>query len=307
MDTNKNVEELRTELDELRARYDFLLAAMDYMPNPIFLKDEEGRFLFFNKAYSDFFKVDREKYLGKTALDLDYLPMEDRRRFHRDALKLIESMGVVAYDDNFSTPEGIDRPSFYWSCGFRDEGTGRHGLVGEVVDISKERELQKRLKVMAETDHASGLYNRTVMWSKGNESIERMKKTSQNTCMIMIDLDHFKSINDEFGHIKGDEVLARFADILKRECRHDDLPIRYGGDEFLIILQNIELENAVRVADRIRSRAEKDLILPDGRSITTSIGIIKVDERESFEDNLSRLDEYLYRAKSEGRNRIVCE
>lgn len=300
-------EKLREEYRELQDKFDFLLAAMDYLPNPIFMKDSDGRFLFFNKAYSEFFEMNREKYIGKTALDLDYLPMSDRQRFHDDAMKLIENAEQLTYEANFVSSDGMDRPSFYWSRGFCDEHTDRHGLVGEIVDISKERELQDKLQVMAETDHASGLFNRTVMWKKGAESIKHTSNSPDQTCLVMIDLDHFKNINDEFGHLKGDETLSSFAEILQDECRHNDVPIRYGGDEFLLILQNINMENAVKVAERISSRAEKELILPDGRSVTASIGIIEIDENENFETNLSRLDRYLYKAKEQGRNCIVIE
>ena len=319
MDRDRQIEQLKKKLEELQARYDFLLASVDHLPNPIFMKDEDAHFFFFNKAYSEFFNMNQSEYIGATVLDLDYLPEEDRKRFHSDALDLIASQQIVTYDANFQTPEGVDRPTFYWSCGFRDDATGRPGLVGEIVDISKERELQKsldesvielksvnrKLKIMAETDHASGLYNRSVMWDKGNRIVEKCRRTSDHACMIMFDLDKFKHINDEFGHLKGDEILLEFSRILRSECRISDLPVRYGGDEFLLILDNIELDNAASVAERIRARAEKELILPDGSSLTVSVGIIEIDKNGSFEDNLNRLDTYLYEAKAQGRNRVA--
>jgi len=320
MNHEEQIRSLREELDELKKKYDFLLSAVDHLPNPIFMKDDEARFFFFNKAYSDFFNMKQEDYIGSTVLDLDYLPDEDRDRFHSDAIDLIEKQELVTYDANFRTEDGRDRPSFYWSRGFRESGTGKLGLVGEIVDISKERELQKsldrsvndlktannRLKVMAETDHASGLYNRAAMWGKGREVIEHCRSRSEHVCMIMFDLDQFKGVNDHFGHLKGDEILIRFSDILRDECRFSDLPIRYGGDEFLLILENIELEDAVSVAERIRSRVEKELKLPDGENLTVSIGIIQIDEDGDFEENLQRLDKHLYEAKEQGRNRVVC-
>ena len=326
MDQNMQLEELRKENadlreenKELRDRYDFLLSAVDHLPNPIFMKDEHARFFFFNKAYSEFFEMKVEDYIGTTVLDLDYLPLKDRERFQVEDLRRIADKTVISYDTVFTTNDGIDHPSFYWSCGFKDDVSGREGLCGEIVDISKERALQtsldeslgklqnanEMLKVMAETDHASGLYNRGVLWDKGKAMIERTVDMNPATCMIMIDLDNFKDVNDEFGHLKGDEALAKFANILKNECRSTDLPVRYGGDEFLVVIYNIGLSECVKVAERIRRRCQEELIMPNGKGITASIGIIEIDENEDFENNLKRLDDQLYKAKALGRNRVV--
>ena len=319
MTHNQELEELRAQLEELQARYDFLLTAVDYLPNPIFIKDKNARFFFFNKAYSNFFDMNRKKYLGLTVMDLDYIPLEDRERFQREDVKRIADSDIISYDTVFVTSDGIEHPSFYWSRGFHDDETGSRGLVGEIVDITKERVLQKsldeslaelqktneRLLIMAETDHTSGLYNRSVLWDKGRELLDATDDILPRSCMIMIDLDYFKNVNDEFGHIKGDEILSKCAGILRRECRPTDLPIRYGGDEFLIIVNKIGIEDGLKVAERIRARCEEELVLPDGRTVTASIGIIEVDRRENFEENLSRLDDHLYKAKSDGRNRVI--
>ncbi len=319
MSHEQELAKLRADLEELQKRYDFLLSAVDHLPNPIFMKDEEARFFFFNKAYSSFFDMKREDYLGKTVLDLDYLPLEDRKRFQSEDIKRIADSDIISYDTTFTTSDGTEHPSFYWSRGFRDEATGSQGLVGEIVDITKERNLQESLDeslnelkevnemlhVMAETDTVSGLYNRSILWDKGKQLTEQATDPMTRVCMIMIDLDYFKQINDEYGHLKGDEVLTRFAEILRGQCRGADLPIRYGGDEFLLILNNITLEDAVKVAERIRSRCEKELVLSDGKSLTVSIGVIEIDEKEDFETNLTRLDALLYQAKDSGRNCVV--
>lgn len=319
MTNNREIEKLRKELEELQAKYDFLMSAVEHLPNPIFMKDGDGRFFFFNKAYADFFKMRRRDYIGSTVMDLEYLPLEKRERFRRDAMKLINDQDITTYDANFQTEDGVDRPSLYWACGFRDEATNRTGLVGEIVDISKERQLQEsldrsleelkdsneKLRIMAETDYISGLFNRSIMWSKGREYLRLSKETGKTMCIIMFDLDRFKKVNDGFGHLKGDETLADFANILRTECRTIDLPIRYGGDEFLLLLHDITQKDAAKVAERIRLRCEKELSLPDGSNVTVSIGVLEADTSRTFEDNLSKLDTLLYRAKREGRNCIA--
>lgn len=321
MNDSKSIEQLNEELKNVREELDFLMAAVDSLPNPIFMKDENAQFFFFNKAYSEFFNMKRRDYIGKTVLDLDYLPQEDRERFQREDLNLIKEAEILTYDADFPDENGNARTSFYWSKGFHDDVSGRKGLVGEIVDISTERRLQlelddslkelknanDRLRIMAETDHGSGLYNRSVLWTKGQELIGQASVLGQRVCLIMIDLDYFKHINDTFGHLKGDEMIARFAHILKTESRQTDLSVRYGGDEFVVVLFNVDIEKAVLVAERIRKRCQEELILPDGKSATISAGVTEVDKSVDFENNLTRLDELLYNAKAGGRNIIVSE
>lgn len=319
MNNNHEYDKLKKEYDELNAKYEMLLSAVEHLPNPIFMKDEDARFFFFNKAYAEFFDMRRRDYIGKTVLDLEYLDMKDRERFQYEDLKAIMEGNIVSYDTSFTTSDGKEHPSFYWSRGFKDEYSGRLGIVGEIVDISKERVLQEsldetiaqlkkaneKLRTIAETDQASGLYNRLVLWKLGEEIVANFRKMCIPACMVMFDLDNFKMINDEFGHLYGDEILVRFAEILKDECRYTDIPIRYGGDEFLMILRDLTLENSIKVAERIRERVSKEIVLPNGKVVTVSAGIIEIDNKD-FEDNLSRLDGFLYKAKKQGRDQIVC-
>lgn len=314
-------QELEEEHQELQERFEFLMAAVEHLPNPVFMKDKDARFFFFNKAYSKFFGMRRRDYVGSTVLDLDYLPQEARERFQEEDLRAIAEENTISYNTSFTTADGREHPSFYWSRGFRDSVNGQPGLVGEIVDISKERMLQdsldetigklreanETLRSVAQTDPASGLYNRLVLWDMGREVLTDSRKEAFTACMIMFDMDGFKRVNDGYDHLMGDDILSRFADILRSECRTTDIPIRYGGDEFLIILRRISLEDAMKVAERIRSRSERELILPDGKTVTSSVGVIEIDGKTDFENNLLRLDRLLYKAKNQGRNRVISE
>ena len=319
MKDNKSIEQMQEELKALQSKLDFLMTAVDNLPNPIFMKDEDAKFFFFNKAYSDFFKMRRRDYVGKTVLDLDYLSVEDRKKFQNEDLKLIEDAEVLTYKTDFPDENGNARTSFYWSSGFHDKASGKNGLVGEIVDISKEHSLQQsldkslaelklaneRLRIMAQTDPGSGLYNRSILWSKGRELIKQTIAADQPVSMIMMDLDYFKTVNDTFGHLKGDEIIESFARIVKSESRKTDLPIRFGGDEFVLVLFNVCREKAVNIAERIKTSCEKNLVLPDGRSVTISAGVIEIDKDVDFESNLTKLDDVLYRAKAEGRDCVI--
>lgn len=284
-------EQLRAELERLQARYDFLLAAVDNLPNPIFMKDEDARFFFFNKAYSEFFNMKRSEYIGKTVLDLDYLPHEDRERFQSEDLKAIRQLDVISYDASFTAPDGEEHPTYYWSRGFEDLVNNKHGLVGEIVDLYKERK--------------SGIYNRSILQQKDNELVGSILESSADSYIILFDLDHFSKVNEKHGHMKGDEMLAQFAALLRSECRPTDLPVRYGGDEFIVILNDTDLNEAKDIADKIRVRCEKELLQPDGEAITVSASIGAFDNSGDLDNVTAGLQEFLQKSKPEGRNRIV--
>ncbi|MBR0163293.1 MAG: diguanylate cyclase [Lachnospiraceae bacterium] len=311
--------QLKKELRQLRKQYDFLVAALDNLPNPIFMKDEEAKFLFFNKRYAEAFGMKREEYVGKSVLDLEYLPPVDRERYQEEDTALIRSGEEVSYEKDFDFADGEVHPSLYWSKGVHDPVSGAQGLIGEIVDISKERHLREslnesleklrltnlKLEEMNKIDAGTGVYNRTLLNKKSLEMTYR--KSRGESCALMADLDHFKRVNDLYGHIKGDEVLSQFAEILKSECREKDVPIRYGGEEFLLFLNDASLESGLQVAERIRARCEKEIRLPDGDPITVSIGVALMDAKKNLQDNIRRLDDNLYLAKHRGRNRVVAE
>ena len=317
----EKIEKLEEELRTLKKRHSFALAAMDSLPNPVFIKDENAKFLFFNRKYSEAFGMKREDYIGKSVLDLEYLSEEDRRRYQDEDLEIIKNASVLSYEVDFQFADGQHHPSLYWSSGIHDDdGEGNHGLVGEIVDISRERLLQQSLDKMvrelkisnveleklAEVDPGTELYNRNVLGKKVMDML-KIKVEYDSVCVLMSDLDHFKRVNDTYGHLKGDEILAQFAGILKRECRSDDLPVRYGGEEFLLFLHNANLEVGRSVAERIRKHCEAEMRLPNGEPVTVSIGVILLSSKMSLQDNLARLDQRLYMAKENGRNCVVVD
>ncbi len=316
----KENEELRKELEKARDNLSFLLAAMDDLPNPIFMKDADARFVFFNKRYSEFFSMSREKYIGQTVLDLEYLEKADRERYQKEDLALIKNNGVISYEADYLLSDGKKHPSLYWSRGILDKKTGRRGLVGEIVDISKERNLRTalddsihqlkatndKLNNMAKIDAGTGIYNRLLLNEKANEFAEEGLE-ARKSCAIMADLDHFKVVNDKFGHIVGDDILSCFADILRTECREKDFPIRYGGDEFLVILSDATEKIGMTVAERIRKKCQERIKTPDGKPVTVSMGVAAMDWSKGLEAMISTLDNNLYLAKENGRNCVVGE
>lgn len=167
--------------------------------------------------------------------------------------------------------------------------------------VSEQREELGRL---ASTDSLTGVGNRRAM----DEALEFAQDLSNRYgnlgSLLILDLDHFKAINDKFGHRTGDRVLAQFGDLLLKHKRHTDLAFRFGGEEFIMVLPETGADAAAHVAEDIRQRVETETWNSVGR-ITVSIGVAEVIRHDSVDDWMKRGDFALYHAKSEGRNRVV--
>lgn len=123
--------------------------------------------------------------------------------------------------------------------------------------------------------------------------------------LVMADIDHFKAVNDQHGHQVGDQVLVEFAKLLKNSCREEDLPVRFGGEEFCVLLVAADAEQAYSQAERMRSLVEAATIGEQKLKITASFGLATLMEGESLDDLLKRADDALYRAKDSGRNKVL--
>lgn len=153
----------------------------------------------------------------------------------------------------------------------------------------------------ANTDSLTGVLNRRALFDRFGTS-----KQPNGTAVLMFDLDHFKQVNDRFGHAQGDRVLQRFADILRQELRQGDVASRIGGEEFCVVLSKIDQESAKTIAEGIR-KAFADLALAiddNGLIATVSIGLAIPTTEEDFSALLNRADAALYQAKNGGRNQV---
>lgn len=171
------------------------------------------------------------------------------------------------------------------------------------------RQLDRKLLEQARQDPLTGIANRRVMWDCGQRAmgVARQKET-KSVSLLMIDVDHFKSVNDRFGHGVGDQVLVGIAGILTEQIRDRDIVARVGGEEFMVLLPETEQEAAMTVADRLRSAVEQaPFPLEDGRTLfcTISIGLSLFDQdAENWDGLVLAADQALYCAKRLGRNRI---
>lgn len=185
----------------------------------------------------------------------------------------------------------------------------KHELL-EANQLLEQRVLDrtKELQHLARTDSLTSVLNRGGLMDRLTIEVDRAVRYQHKLSLLMVDLDHFKHVNDQYGHLYGDTVLIEVATILSDACRSTDVLGRYGGEEFLLLLPETDLEDAKRLAERIRLDIEQHhFCKKDGFkiSLTCSIGVTEFELDQNQESLLQSVDRMLYSAKDSGRNRVV--
>jgi len=161
-----------------------------------------------------------------------------------------------------------------------------------------------KLNKMAFFDQLTGLYNRHYLIDMATKKVSRALRHHYDLWVLMIDIDHFKNINDTHGHPMGDAILKLVAEVLRLDNRSEDIAARFGGEEFVMLFDPCNAKDALMKAERIRHKIE--VLKPHDITVTISIGLAKlVDADNTFERLLKRADEALYTAKETGRNKVV--
>jgi len=178
----------------------------------------------------------------------------------------------------------------------------------EKWNLMKEKErLQEELAHMAMYDALTDILSRRALLEQAEVERQRTRRYNRDLSILMIDIDHFKKVNDAYGHIIGDVVLREVAQALKKQTRRSDYVGRYGGEEFLIILPETRLDKALILAEKLRKRVAELTIPADGRilkDITVSIGVSAYETDPTIDEFINRSDQWLYKAKAGGRNQV---
>nr|WP_237562057.1 diguanylate cyclase [Halomonas icarae] len=177
-----------------------------------------------------------------------------------------------------------------------------------VEEIAHRKSLEAQLRRIAEQDALTGLDSRGHFMTRAEALLRRSRHAEAPFCLFMVDVDHFKAINDTWGHSQGDRVLAAIAEACRRSLRPQDVIGRFGGEEFIVALPETHLKDARMVAERLRSKVRELTVMeamPDHR-LTVTIGIAEVlDEETDLDELIQRADRALYDGKHGGRNRVV--
>jgi diguanylate cyclase (GGDEF)-like protein len=174
--------------------------------------------------------------------------------------------------------------------------------------IAEGARVRRQLEIDSTVDALTGLYNRRWLEENAPRLVARFHRSSEGLSVIMLDVDHFKSFNDTYGHAAGDQVLSTVGRVLKCKLRPTDLAARYGGEEFIVLLPATSLSGAIVAAERLRKAvAETEIRTADGRdlpTITISLGVTELAREEPTAEFIAKADSALYVAKHKGRNRV---
>ncbi len=177
-------------------------------------------------------------------------------------------------------------------------------VMRDITDVTR---MLQQLEELATTDPLTGIYNRRQFLTMVNHEMEVAARLWLNMSLIMYDLDHFKDVNDTYGHIAGDQVLCQVANAIKSQLRPYDIFARYGGEEFVVFTTFTEEIDLRAFAERLRAAVEKAEVVYEGRKIhvTASFGAVRIKPKTEFNDAMRAVDVATYKAKTNGRNQVV--
>lgn len=304
----RDVTERRKAQDALAASEDRFRFLVENAPVGMAMTDKSFNVLFINPAFSEMTGYTLEDF--STVSEWHYLTLPDAKaiKFNKMAIKYMREA-----HKNKEVPPTIIQEVRCKDLSIKviqmqyvpieDRG------VTLFVDITEQKRLEEELTLLANTDELTGVFNRRHFIHVAQEEFVRFKRYGHAFAFLMLDLDHFKNVNDTYGHDAGDEVLRVFAKTVESALRDIDIFGRLGGEEFALVLPETGLKPATAVARRLRKQIEQ-LVVRYGTEklrFTVSIGIaVPVSADEAVESVMRRADEALYEAKKAGRNRVAA-
>jgi diguanylate cyclase (GGDEF)-like protein/PAS domain S-box-containing protein len=296
----KQAQEVRRKAEEaLRRSESTLRTLLDAAPDPLVVTSlEEGTLRYCNEPAAALFELRMGTALGRRAPDF-YVDPADRQLFVE---RLRRERRVTGFTAQLRTSSG--RPFWALMNGKIFELDGEPVVMVGFAELTAQKELEERLRKLATTDELTGAFNRRHFFELAQGELERAERYGRVTSLAMLDVDHFKRINDERGHAAGDTALRNLVAVLHEVVRSVDVIARLGGEEFVLLFPETSLAAAAATAERVR-RTVAERCAAGGRPLTISIGVAERRPTETLGDLLKRADEGLYRAKAAGRDRVV--
>jgi len=303
---------LDTTQQDLAESKELLRNIIDTVPVRIFWKDKESKYLGCNKLFANDAGVkSQDELIGKSDFELAW---KEQAQSYVDDDKEVMNSGKekISYEESQTHEDG----SMIWvttsKTPLRDQNNETIGILGAYVDITKQKETmleiqraKDELGYQAEHDVLTGLPNRTLYFDRLHQAIKKAPRSNTKVGVIFIDLDRFKEINDTLGHDVGDKVIQTLAKRLYKSLRKVDTIARFGGDEFILLLENIaDLQDVNEVIEKLMKSMEAPFVVDEHQLyLTLSAGIsIYPDDGDDAEVLIRNADTAMYRAKNDGRN-----
>jgi len=269
----------------------------EHAPMGILNCNVEGNIIFLNSMVAKLLGSPNVEETKK--INLFTFPLLVNSGFSEKLKRSFETNNHINYESNYESKWGR---RIWLNIHIKPFLSGGEKLAMVIIDDFTERKnIEDQLTSLSFTDTLTGAYNRRYFKQKAEEEILHAKKLHRSFSVILLDLDHFKSVNDTFGHDAGDVVLKALTDLIMQRIRKTDILARWGGEEFVILLTDISCQQAVNIAEKLRQDLMQTDIPPVGY-ITASFGIASYQDEETIDALFLRADKMMYRAKQEGRN-----
>lgn len=290
---------------EMEAKNNLLVAALEAAANSIIITDTEGHITWTNRAFTRLTGYSVEESMGKKPRELISSGLQPSNFYKAMWEQILQGKHWRGELINKRKNGELYHEELSISPVKNKSGEITH-FIGIKDDITERKRLEEQLQKLANTDPLTELYNRRVFLEQLTQEAIRIKNYQNlSSAVLMIDLDFFKNINDSYGHSTGDEVLRRFADIMRKNCRSSDLAARLGGEEFAVLLSGADKKEAMVAAERLRQQIA-EMVIPHKKGlvrVTISIGAAPLLADDIGGDHVLKCaDAALYQAKAKGRN-----
>lgn len=288
---------------ELQEKNEILSTIMKSAEDAIIMIDDNGDVTYWNPAAERIFGYTKEEAMGK---ELHKFMIQDDNLYtlYKKALKKFQLNGkgsivgkTIELKTRHKDGHEIDIELSLSAVKIKDTWHA----VGIVRDITERKKIEETLYLQSITDSLTNIYNRRFFIQMLEQEMERTRRNGNPFSIIMFDLDHFKRVNDRFGHATGDMVLKSLADMVKQRMRKTDCFARWGGEEFIILLPETYINDAADLAEELREKISS-MTLPKVEHVTASFGVASHKPSDTIDTILLRADNMLYEAKTSGRN-----
>ena len=301
-EAQQNLQSVMTQRNQVQDLY-------DEAPCGYHSLDRAGRVVQINHTELAWLDLRREDVIGRQYTD--FLTADGRAAFRQKFPMFLETGHLRDLEIELLRRDGTTMPVLVSATAIRNAQGELLVSRSTVFDITERKALEKELERLAKTDMLTGLANRRKFEEHCESEIARSRRFNTPLSLMMLDIDHFKRVNDRYGHAAGDLVLKQLGQVCRAVLREIDLSARVGGEEFAVLMPETTLERAAEVAERLRlALAAESVLAPDSQSsisFTVSIGVGQLGAGDTTLDALlRRVDAALYQAKQGGRNRVVC-
>ncbi len=297
-------ERLVSELELLRINEARLRTMIENAPDAFIVHDDKGRLVDANKVACNQLGYTREELLSITVFDIE-------ANVDVEGLLIVVWPSLVSGEGRTINGVHVRKDGSEFPVEVNITGIMDHGekyIFALARDVTETEKLKAYLSKLAMTDELTGLYNRRAFISTLDKELTRSRRSNVDLSILMVDIDFFKKINDQYGHLVGDLAIQYFAQIAKNMIRNEDTVGRLGGEEFLILLPNTAINEALSIAEKLRKTIENSCVEHDDRKIrfTISVGVAILDDQDMTSATLiNNADQALYKSKESGRNQVT--